>query len=625
MQLLPSSYLPALALIGVSLGWPQDLPRSPIQVAMTGYINVKDLGCYGDDYHDDTACFIAARDYLQNHTRSNGTPSSNKNKLGAATLYVPAGTYLITQPEAMMSHAYRTRTDGYVLEGGGAGITLIDYRPKARGPLFFNNDAWLDVSIRNMSFTANDPESDFWNSYSTGGAQGYRFSEVNWNGSWANLFILTGTNNNSEFDWDHVTMSGHVRSALYIPESSGSDQFLNYWFRNSKIWLSSGNFIEAHRGGHFKIDGCDFSGLNGSGNPSSPNVLFGLYGKVHARGVTYFICRNSRFELKTESVRVLYSEWGNFGQVSFQDDDFSSQNGKYPPVEEFEINMVASGGAAQYSFVRCQLMGLVQIDFANTDWGFRRNVTFQDVQFLSFDDFSQAVRFTNPLPPGSNYGAIPIVECFRCRGANANIASMKHWQGGSSYRAGDQVFANGYVYRAESNGTAGSNAPSGRTRIFHDGGVKWSTVDIYWGSDYASEASLRPVQLVTNGTIGERSVVVSSTTEHNGLPRSIEGTVIGFARIILPQFAWITRMQLVVLPETCTQSDTGTYTIRTDDTEPHTFFIARFKSLKDGGTRGYTPSSPFAAGEGIGRRTVIVEADANVKQSCGGWLLVSYI
>lgn len=623
MRLL-SSFLPALALISAGLVSPQDLPRLPIHVTVTGYINVKDFGCYGDDYHDDTGCFIAARDYLQSHARFNGTPNSNKNKLGAAPLYVPAGTYLITQPEAMMSHVYRTRTDGYVLEGGGAGITLIDYQPKAHGPLFFNNDAWLDVSIRNISFTANDPESDFWNSYSTGGAQGYRFSEVNWNGSWANLFILTGTNNNSEFDWDHVTMSGHVRSALYIPESGGSDQFLNYWFRNSKIWLSSGNFIEAHKGGHFKIDGCDFSGLNGSGNPNRPDVLFGLYGKVHARGVTHFECRNSRFELKTNSVKVLYSEWGNFGQVSFEEDDFSSQNGRYPAIQEFEINLIASAGAAQYSFVRCQLIGFVQVDFANTDWGYRRNISFQDVQFLSFDDYSKGVRFTDPLPSGSNYGAIPVVECIRCRGTNVNISSMKHWQARTVYRSGERIFSNGYVYIAENGGTVGSIAPSGRVKAFRDGDIIWSTEDTYWGSDYVGDALLRPSQYVTNGAPAERSVMVSSPTERNGLPHS-NGAVRGFARIILPQFAWVTKMQLVVLPGGCDQDESGSYQVRTDGEDAHAFFTYSLSHAKAGGTQDFAPASPYATGQDTGTRTIVIEANSNVRQSCRGWLVVWYI
>jgi hypothetical protein len=612
-------------MVAASIGAKSGDAQSVVSPSSPGPVSMKFFGCYGDDLHDDTACFVAARDYAQSHTRANTTPASNGNRLGGVTLYVPAGTYLITQPEAMMSHLYVARTDGYRLQGSGAGITLIDYRPQTHGALFFNNNAWMDVSIQNLSFTSNDPESDFWDSYGAGGAQGYRFSEVNWNGSWANLFQLTGSNNNSEWDWDHVTIAGRMRRALYIPPANTSDQFLNYWFRNSKIWLGGGNFIEAHKGGHFKIDDCDFSGLNGSGNPDSPSILFGLYGKSHYRGVTHFECRNSRFELKTDSVKVLYSEWGSFGQVSFEDDDFSSQLGRYPPREEFEINMVGAAGAAYYSFVRCQLMGFVQVNFANADWGYRRNVNFQDVQFLSYDDYSLGVRFTSPLPAGSNYGAIPIVECIKCRGANANIASFEHWRQGASYRPGDQVFSNGYVYRAESGGIAGSSPPVGRARSLNDGGVNWSTVDVYWGSDYVEDGLLRPLPSMTNGAATVRSVIVSSATDYNGLPHSSGGAATGFARIILPQFAWVIKMQLVVLPERCSQAAPGTYVVRTDSPEPHGFFSRTFNPLKNGGTYDYAPSTPYAANEGIGSRTIILEATTDVTQSCGGWLVVWYI
>jgi len=98
---------------GDNSGWAQDASGSPLgSNALQAFVSVKAFGCFGDDQHDDTPCFIAARDYLQGHTRVNTTPSSNGNRLGGVTLYVPAGTYLVTQPEAMMSHLYRTRTLG---------------------------------------------------------------------------------------------------------------------------------------------------------------------------------------------------------------------------------------------------------------------------------------------------------------------------------------------------------------------------------------------------------------------------------------------------------------------------------------------------------------------------------
>lgn len=600
-------------------------PNDPLAAVYRGYLNVKTFGCYGDDEHDDSQCFIAARDYAQTHVRADTTQASDGNRLGTIMLYVPAGTYLITQSEVMMSHLFRTRTVGYHLQGSGQGITLIDFRPTTPGALFFNNDSWLDVTVDNISFTSNNPNADFWVSYSAGGAQGCRFSSVSWNGVWANLFTLRGTNNNSEFDWDHVSIEGHMRTALYIPATGSSDQFLNYWFRNSKIWLSKSNFIEAHNGGHFKIDDCDFSGWTGSGSPNMPDIIFGLYGKSHARGVTHFECRNSRFELKTDSVRVLYSEWGSFGEVSFEDDDFGSQSHRYPPVDEFELNMVGAAGAPQYSFVRCQLMGFVQIDLANTDWGYRRNVVFQDVQFLSFDDYSLGVRFTNPLPSGSNYGSIPIVDCIRCRGNDINIASIEHWHAGVEYKVGSQVYSEGYVYRADMSGVSGTIPPSGRAGALHDGTVVWSSTDTYWGSDYAGDALLRPTQFATSGAVADRTVVVSSQTNRNGLPKATGKATKGFVRIILPPFAWVTRMQLVVIPGGCTQDSPGTYSVRTDSSSPYTFFSQTFYPLDKGGTKDGVFMSPFATGSDIGTRTVVLEADINVTEACSGWLVVWYL
>lgn len=586
-------------------------------LAQSPQINVKTLGCVGDGKHDDTACFLAARQTLERQTIANTATSSDGNRRGQASIYVPPGIYLITAPETLMGSSYHTRTVGYTLDGAGSGATIIEYKPFTRGPLLRNNDAWLNVSISNISFDASSLTSDFIESYSTGGAQDYHFVNVAWVGVWGNVAALSGKNSNSEWDWDHTTFYGAFSNVLYIPPTGTSDQFLNYWFRNSRIWIRHGNFINASKGGHFKITDCDFSGLEGSGDAANPSVLFGLYGKSHAAGVTVFECRNSRFELKTNSVKVLQSEWGNSGQITFQDDDFSSQRYFVGPINEFTIDLSHSGGGPEYNFVRCQLMGFLDIKISNNDWGFRRNITFEDVQFVSFDDFAQGIRFEQ-LTDGSNYGGFPVVTCTRCRGQDESIYSLDHWQPQHQYKQGDRVFSNGYVYAAQGAGASGSTAPQGRRPGLLDGSVAWSTVDLYYGSDYAQDGQIRPFPSLPTGSNGPlNAAFLSNATDFNKLPRD-------FSRLILPPYAIVLSVDMVVNKDPQNPATPVKYILRTDDDQPKQLLDLSIPTPRTGYSQEQKLPTPFTAGNTVASRTLVLEATPKATASPSGFFMVTY-
>jgi len=589
-------------------------------------ISVKEFGCAGNGQHDDTACFVAARHYLETHIRADTTPNSDGNRLGAGRLLVPAGTYLVTQPEVFMSDSFTVRTYGYRLEGEGAGLSVIDYRPTVPGPLFANRDAFIDVHIDNITFACNDKGADFLDSYSAGGAQSYHFSDVNWKGRWRSLFSLTGTNGNSEWDWGHVSFAVETTNIISIPEGNTSDQFLNFWFHQSRFDVSRGGVIDARRGGHFKITDCDFSGLNGSGDPKNPDVLFKLGGNNHASGVTYFECTNSRFELKTNSVTVLYSEWGGIGQVTFADDDFSSQAVAFEPRTEFDINMNHAAGAARYNFVRCHLMGRVLIDYSNNDWGYARRVSFEDVQFLSYDDYSAAIGFVQSGPAGSNSGALPTVECTRCTGRNDNIYLRAKWMPRAAYSKGASVYSNGYLYEALGAGSSGATAPHGRTERFADGSVVWRTIDRYSGSDYVQNGQIRALGLPSAAQSGVLKVAsISDPNNWNCLPHRIDANTAGFGRLILPPFATVLKIQIFIEPQAEVLDPSATFVARTDGTVARVFGTRRVSPPRSGDSFDFPLAQPYNVGGEIGSRTIILEAGPDVSRPLRGWFLVYYM
>jgi hypothetical protein len=576
-----------------------------------GPINVRTFGCTGDDVHDDSECFEAVNAYVQKISRLNQTLNSDGNHFGGASIEVPAGTYLVTDPQSIMGRGKAARTFGYRLAGSGDGITVIDYRPKTPGPLLLNNDQWLNLSFSGITFLCADSNSDFIDSKSDGGAQGYHFSDVTWGGKWKEIVNLSGTNTNSEWDFNHVTVSGSVRDVVYIPEAGTSDQFLNYWFDHSKIDLTHGNFISAAKGGHFKISDCDFSGLQGSGNPNKPDVLFLLKGRAHASGVTYLECRGSRFELQTPSIRVLDSEWGNFGEVVFEGNDFSSQSGRFEPVEEFVIRLNHSAGGAQYNFVRSHIIGMVRVDYSNSDAGYRQSVSFDDVQFLSFEDFSKAIVLNDAdsnIGHGSN---VAKVDCKRCRGSDGNPKTQYGCVLGGRVAKGQRVFCNNYVYEAITGGQSKGKVPAGRSKLIQDGEVEWATVDTFSGSEYAENATLRVLQQPPNGDNSEVKTAVISI-DGNGTP---------FGRIILPPFAIVLQLQLVI------PKRSGTWTIRNDAYQSAVLLSSETKA-KQTADQNWAPllsNRLYETSGDIGQRSIILENVPSGETRGGGYAILWYI
>ncbi len=141
---------------------------------------------------------------------------------GTTTIGFGHGTFYINAAQAMMSASTPTgKIDGLTFRGQGSDLTTIVYTPSSSGPLCLNQ-RWLVVKFEGITFLGNDANSDFLDSFEQGGLtniQDYRFTDVTWNGSWQNIHLLTGANNNSEWKWNECTVSATIANWLYIPGS----------------------------------------------------------------------------------------------------------------------------------------------------------------------------------------------------------------------------------------------------------------------------------------------------------------------------------------------------------------------------------------------------------------------
>jgi hypothetical protein len=318
-----------------------------IRQDVAGVIDVRWFGAKGDSKTDDSQAFKAACQFAMQRPRNQ--PQIASNPLGSVKIRVPAGTYLIRSPEALLARSWTNPTFGLEYEGLGPGLSAISYEPVESGPLFYNNNAVLFLRISGILFASKSKET-FYEAVSSGKAQDVHCSDVAWSGAWGIGFKLSGTNTNSEYKWTTCTIAGEWD---YFLDLEGNDQLLNYWFLHCKVWLwGGGGWIRSRHGGHIKISNCDVSAWEErQGRP-----LFALLGTSHARGVCHFLCIGTRFEIKNDSAPIIHSQWPH-GVVAFINADFGSQSPSRPRDYVEAIFDVGPGGHAMIRWQDCTHIG----------------------------------------------------------------------------------------------------------------------------------------------------------------------------------------------------------------------------------------------------------------------------
>ncbi|MFF3846926.1 glycosyl hydrolase family 28-related protein [Streptomyces sp. NPDC002328] len=325
-------------------------------------INVADLGAVGDGRTDDSGAFIAA------YTLAAARVTRG---VGRTVIEIPAGEYLITRPHALLNGVPPLGpASGLRFSGAGKRMTTLVFRP-AQGPgsyLCRNEDIWSNVSFERMQFRSATPGASFFDSYSTGKAQDYRFSECEWMGEWEYGIALSGTNTNSEMRWEACRVGGGYRKAFLYSgltrrgqaDPNDQDQFLNYWFTDMKVEYEWGNFLEfpyggsiTCRGGSYIITGTRPQSTEEYGTTST---FFRFPVTGHHDSVQRFHAQDIRFEVRNPDVRIIDSAWRS-GTVHFSDcddtgiafKDFSSE------VRAHRYTVGPRGPLVRYE--SCQLAG----------------------------------------------------------------------------------------------------------------------------------------------------------------------------------------------------------------------------------------------------------------------------
>lgn len=375
-----------------------------------GY-NVKAFGAVGDNVTDDSAAFIAAVTAAFNDRQTVGTAP---NPLIGVRVFLPStdGAYLLSQPESLMPNLGSQRASGLTIEGEArgsivrVGFTSDDY-------LAYNNNQFLQVLFRNITFDANGNDVKFLFTTANGGAQDYIFENCFWSGTWEKLWVLRGLDNNSEWRFNSCGMNAYVQDVAM--DVSDSDQFLNYWHVNCKWWLREGQFMRATDGGHHHYFNCDFSGLEPTmSNNTSTNgaFMFELTGRAHARGTCVFVMRDCRFEHKVPLSKLIYCEW-NQGSVLFDNCDFNSNlyaDDAAPNTEHARFDFENVRGPV-VSWENCSLQGQHVYRYGVNAWQQDHRVKYDGCQIAwgEINDLIKVEANTTGIGAHTNFGGAPLI------------------------------------------------------------------------------------------------------------------------------------------------------------------------------------------------------------------------
>ncbi|WP_136443998.1 glycosyl hydrolase family 28-related protein [Pacificoceanicola onchidii] len=446
--------------------------------------NVRAFGAVGDGAADDSAAVAMA---FTAAVAARQTPAVGSNAVNLHRIHFPGGEYRITTPRSLMDATGLPRSMGLSFEGDASG-TSIHFDYNGDDYLAYNDNELLFVRFRHLRFTCSSDLSKFLFVDANGGAQDILFEDCNWNGVWQKLYRLEGSNNNSEWKWSNCAVTASIRDVMLdIPSANSSDQFLNYWFTNTKLWLYDGQCIRAHKGGHFHFVNCDWSGLEpGMTLNTSVNggALFELLGATHSRGVCSLTVTGGRFEHKNSNSKLLYCEWPH-GTVSFRDVDCAPVSPVgYETVTHVELNTGNAAGP-QVLFDSCDLIGQHKYVNGTNGWNFEHNARY-NLCTIRHDNPDEFLVFDRT----SNRGGSWLVALDRCKSATPNLINgeIVVWDAvfGARYAMNSHFGKRSFVFRSAdgrgtplTTGTFAATLPAGAlvTRVsFRNSGLLTSSI-----------------------------------------------------------------------------------------------------------------------------------------------------
>ena len=360
-------------------------------------INVKWFGAESSRPGDYTADLVARNNtafqkallVVQENLQSgpSGTLFNNTATLG---VFIPSGEYALGVNGLFNSidngpgnndpdeFDVTTRNITYFSDGNA----ILAFTNTGENEYAFTNDNTASfITFRDITFVGVSPTTNFIFSDSQANAQDYFFDRCTFRGSFNRVFTVRGGNNgNVNSEWG-FRKCAFMNSASVILDIKDSDQFLNYWFDQTKFWMTGNSrVLRADNGGHFKFVNCDWSRFA----PTEETYLFELTDDRSNFGVSDFRIINGRFELQTEYARVLKSNWnmGNieisadFGQAVSRPFFQNNVNG----TKHFEFNLEGNS-SINISFNNSVMMGYHEYTYNSNSFEGTARASYKNCSF----------------------------------------------------------------------------------------------------------------------------------------------------------------------------------------------------------------------------------------------------
>lgn len=414
-------------------GWERTLIDRSINVKWFGArANVPGvpLNTPSDLVLDNNTAFKKALLAVEKSLQGGGTNSSNNNLYGnTATLgiFIPSGEYVIganglfngidngSAPNDPNELDVVTRNITYFSDGNAI---LIFTNTGANEYAFRNDDVGSIITFRDITFVGISNTTNF--IYSEGNnpttVQDYYFDRCTFKGIFDRIFTVRGGANgsglnNSEWGFLKCAFLAPTKAILDIDDS---DSFTNYWFDQTKFWMSGNSkVLKAERGGHFKFVNCDWSGIE----PTQETYLFELNDDDINYGVNDFRIINGRFEMKTPSARVMKSNWnsGNidisadFGSQIFQPffKDSINDTNSMNDIKHFEFN-IRNNSSVNISFDNSVMMGYHEYNYTSNSFEGTARASYKNCSFIIRNKLDGFIR--TPTNGHLNKSGISFIE-----------------------------------------------------------------------------------------------------------------------------------------------------------------------------------------------------------------------
>lgn len=350
---------------------------------------------------DDTTAIQNARDaWLATAILYSG--SNNGDRVLQKALYFPAGKYIITAQDALLtsptSGTAAVIRNGVITgpDSGTEGVeiifatTLSTTSDPRNGNLMTAANRLHGFTLKCMKFRSLNQNQNLiylwctvsqdgtYPNFGSGSQRRLWWDRLDLKGDWNRGWGLDGdsaANLNSEQKWSNLYISDSVsfqdavvHSGITNPSAnSQQDQFVNYIIENCILEYNQGDCFKFDRGGHITCIGGSFVGGVQGGTVRFFALVRGggNYWKCHLAVI------GTRFECRTSGSRVLYSEWRDqITHVSFENCAISANAvaGDETNMAFIEIinNGASSVGQGSYRFVNCEIPGYIRFQGLTT-------------------------------------------------------------------------------------------------------------------------------------------------------------------------------------------------------------------------------------------------------------------